>query len=204
MAELTGHAVGYPGGTSVVFTTPLPLRPGTRAKDVDGNEYVFCTFSNPCNAKMPVLIDSAFDCTTLGVAGRGAIGIVCASEQTSDQAGWVQIYGKAMMQIIDAGSGGTQPSPSDAAAGPTTLSTSAATRFLLSTSLTSPNTLMALNGTVSTTSGIFARGISVAQDADAAAVTAVCNTTAASARHTGAQISVWLNYPRLEHMNYGE
>jgi hypothetical protein len=204
MAELTGHVAGYPGGTSITFTTPLPLRPGTRAKDVDGNEYVFCTFSNPCNAKMPVLIDSAFDCTTLGVAGRGAIGVLCASEHTSDTSGWVQIYGKAMMQIIDAGSGGTQPSPSDAAAGPTTLSTSAATRFLLSTSLTSPNTLMALNGTVSTTSGIFARGISVAQDADPAAVTAVCNTTAASARHTGAQISVWLNYPRLEHMNYGE
>jgi hypothetical protein len=75
---------------------------------------------------------------------------------------------------------------------------------MLPTSATSPNSLVVLNGSVSTTSGIFAEGISVAQDADAAAVTAVCNTTNASVRHTGAQVSVWLNYPRLVHRNYGE
>ncbi len=108
------------------------------------------------------------------------------------------------MMIIGAGSGGTQPSPSDAANGPTTLSTSVPTRFLLSTSLTSPNALTHVSGNTSVVSGIFAEGITVAQDADPAAVTAVCNTTAASARHTGEQISVWLNYPVLKHINFGE
>ncbi len=206
MAELTGPGpVGLPGATSITFeTSPFPLQLGSRAKDSDGNEYIFCTFGDDVNAKMCVQISSAFDATIVGVAGRGAIGIVCANNASSNAAGWVQIYGKAMMMIVGAGSGGTQPSPSDAANGPTTLSTSAATRFILGTSLTSPNALTALNGTVCTTSGIFAEGISVAQDAAPAAVTAVCNTTAASARHTGEQISVWLNYPRLEHRNYGE
>ena len=205
MAELIGQGpIGLPGGTSVVFTTPFPLRVGSRAKDNDGNEYVFCSFGNDVNAKMVVQIDSAFDATIVGVAGRGALGVVCASNASSDSAGWVQIYGKCTIMIVDAGSGGTQPSPSDAAAGPTTLSTSAATRFIFGTSLTSPHSLTALNGTVSTTSGIFAVGISVAQDADATAVTAVCNTTATSARHTGAQISVFLNYPQAVHLNFGE
>lgn len=206
MAELIGQGpVGLPGGTSVVFETsspPLPL--GSRAKDNNGNEYLFVAFGDAVNAKMVVRISSAFVATVLGTGGRGWLGVVCANNATSDSCGWVQIYGKAMIMIVDAGSGGTQPSPSDAAAGPTTLSTSAMTRFMLPTSQTSPAALVALNGTVSTTSGIFAEGILVADDADAAAVTAVCNTTDASARHTGAQISVILNYPRLEHRNYGE
>ncbi len=206
MAELIGQGpTGTPGGTTITFeTSPFPLQLGARAKDAAGNEYIFCTFGDDVNAKMCVQIDSAFDATIVGTGGRGAIGVVCANNASSNAAGWVQIYGKAMMMIVDAGSGGTQPSPSDAAAGPTTLSTSAATRFLLPTSATSPNALTVLNGTVCTTSGIFAEGISVAQDAAPASVTAVCNTTAASARHTGAQISVWLNYPRLVHRNYGE
>jgi hypothetical protein len=205
MAELIGQGpVGLPGGTSVVFTTPFPLQLGSRAKDVAGNEYIFCTFGNDVNAKMCVQIDSAFDATIIGVAARGPLGVVCATNASSDSAGWVQIYGKAMMMIVGAGSGGTQPSPSDAAAGPTTLSTSAATKFQFGTSLTSPHALTAVNVLVSTSSGIFAEGISVAQDADPAAVTAVCNTTNSSARHTGEQISVWLNYPVAVYRNIGE
>lgn len=203
MAELTGTAIGYPGGTSVVFTTPLPLRPGTKGRDIDGNEYIFCTAQTVVNNKQPVRINSDFSVEVLEVTGRGSLGIACA-RASSDQALWVQVYGKAMMMIIDAGSGGTQPSPSDAANGPTTLSTSVPTVFVLSTSITSPHSLSWVSGNASTFSGIVVEGLSVAQDAAPASVSATTATTDASNAHTGAEISVWLNYPRLRHRNFGE
>ena len=206
MAELTGQGpIASPGPTSVIHSTsPFPMPLGTRQKDKDGNEYIFCSFTDEMNAKQPCQISSAFAATILAVTGRGPVGIVCANQASSGNAGWVQIYGKAMMMIIDAGSGGTQPSPSDAANGPTTLSTSVPTVFTLSTSLTSPHSFTHVSGNASTASGIYAEGITVAQDADPAAVSSVTATTAASIRHTGAQISVWLNYPTLVHRNYGE
>ncbi len=206
MAELAGQGpAGLPGGTTVVFdVSPPPIQLGSRAKDNAGNEYIFCAFGDDVNAKQAVTISSAFVAEILKVTGRGPVGIVCANRGTSDQTGWVQIYGKAMMMIIDAGSGGTQPSPSDAANGPTTLATSVPTVFALSTSLTSPHAFTWVSGNASTASGIYAEGLSVAQDADPAAVSSVTATTDASARHTGAQISVWLNYPTLVHRNYGE
>lgn len=206
MAELIGQGpVGLPGATTWTHSTsPFPLTVGSRAKDSAGNEYVLCSFTDEMNAKQPCQISSAFAATILAVTGRGPIGVVCANQVTSGSIGWVQIYGKAMMMIIDAGSGGTQPSPSDAANGPTTLSTSVPTRFALSTSLTSPHSLTWVSGNTSTSSGIYAIGITVAQDAAPASVSSVCDTTNASARHTGAQISVFLNYPHLEHRNYGE
>lgn len=203
MAELTAKVPSFPGGTSVVFTTPWPLRPGTTGQDVDGNEYVFCTFNTVVNAKQPVRINSDFSAEVLEVTGRGPIGVACA-RGSSDQAGWVQIKGKCMMMIIDAGSGGTQPSPSDAANGPTTLSTSVPTRFVLSTSITSPHSLAWVSGNASTASGIYVTGLTVAQDAAPGSVSLTTATTDASGAHTGAEISVMLNYPQLEHRNYGE
>ena len=206
MAELIGQGpVGLPGGTTVLFSTsPFPLQIGHRAKDSSGNEYILCTFTDDMNARQPCQISSAFAATILGTGGRGALGIVCAANATSGAAGWVQIYGKAMMMIIDAGSGGTQPSPSDAANGPTTLSTSVPTVFALSTSLTSPHSLTWVSGNASTASGIYIENLSVAQDAAPGSVSSVTATTEASARHTGAQISVFLNYPQIRHRNYGE
>lgn len=206
MAELHGQGpIGLPGATTVIFSTsPFPLALGSRAKDSAGNEYILCSATDEVNAGQPVQISSAFAATILAVTGRGPVGVVCAGQVTSGAAFWVQIYGKCSMMIIDAGSGGTQPSPSDAANGPTTLSTSVPTRFALSTSLTSPHSFTWVSGNASTASGIYAEGITVAQDAAPASVSAFTATTAASARHTGAAISVFLNYPQLMHRNYGE
>ena len=44
--QLTGEPGAFPSqGTSNVFTTPFPLAAGTRARDRDGNEYLFCDFT---------------------------------------------------------------------------------------------------------------------------------------------------------------
>lgn len=206
MGELTGHPVGFPGGTSVVFTTPFPIQPGMRARDTLGNEYIFCDFTGTVSPKQPVAITitAAGGATAepLSTTGRGAMGVCCATG-TSDQAGWVQIYGNCMMQIVDGNSGGSQPSPSDAANGPTTLQTSARTVFTLASSLTSPHALAWVTGNTSTTSGIFVEGLFVARDASPGDVSVVTATTVGD-RHTGAQIRVELNYPTLVQRNYGE
>ena len=210
MAELTGQGpIASPGATSVVFTTPFPLQLGSRAKDSAGNEYVFCSFSDNVDVGAPVVITSAFAAARPGTTGRGSVG-VSAAYGTSANAGWVQIYGRAMMQINCADNGGTAPSPSDAANGPTTLSTSVPTRFKLSTSLVSPNALYWSSGNVSTGSGIYVEGMFVATDTSlgvSPGVSEVCNTTSGVipiVRHTGAQVAVFLNYPTLTHRNYGE
>lgn len=199
MAELSAQgAVGFPGGTSVVFTTPFPLRPGSRASGVNGEEYVFCDFTSTVNAGQPVQITAAFTAGILAVTSRGLIGIACA-RATSDQAGWVQVYGRYEgMQIIASG-----VSPSDAANGPTTLSTSVPTVFVIGTSITSPMALAWVSGNASTASGLFVEGMIVADDASDS-VTLVTATTSDSGAHTGHQVSVFLNYPEVRHRNYGE
>ena len=133
MAELSAQGpVGFPGGTSVVFTTPYPLRLGSRARDVDGNEYIFLAYNTPVYKKAPVVIMSDFTAQNISVAERGPIGIVTTTG-SSDNAGWVQIYGRCIMQV-----GVNVCSPSDDANGPTTLATSVPTRFMIPSSLTSP------------------------------------------------------------------
>ena len=207
MAQLSAQGpVGIPGGTSVVVTTPWPLQPGSRAKDIFGGEFILCDSVDTVSPRQPVQINmtaaGGAQCAILGTAGRGPIGVAQATA-TSDQLVWVQIYGNCLMMIVDAASGGTQPSPSDAANGPTTLSTSVPTVFVLGTSLTSPHSLSWVSGNTSISSGIYVDGMTVATDASAGDVSTVTATTIAD-RHTGAQIRVFLNYPTLRHRNYGE
>ncbi len=203
MADLIGPGpIGLPGGTSVVFTTPFPLRPGSRATDSDGNEYVFCDFTSTVNDKQPVAIASDFKAGILAVTGRGPIGVACA-RATSDNAGWVQVYGRVnLMQIIASG-----VSPSDDANGPTTLGTSVPTVFALPNSITSPMALRWVSGNASTASGIYIDGMTVATDAsvsDSVTLTAQTSNATTSGQHTGEAVSVFLNYPEARHRNYGE
>jgi hypothetical protein len=201
MAELIGPGpIGLPGGTSVVFTTPFPIRPGSRAVGTDGSEYVFCDFTSTVNAKQPVAIASDFTAGVLAVTGRGPIGVAQA-RATSDQGGWVQVYGRCEgMQII-----ASAVSPSDDANGPTTLATSVPTVFALPTSITSPLALAWVSGNASTASGIYIDGMTVATDASVSnSVSIVTATTSDSGAHTGHQVSVFLNYPEIRHRNYGE
>lgn len=200
MSELSAQGpVGLPGGTSVVFTTPFPITKGARAKDSAGNEYVFCDFTSTVNPGQPVQINSDFTAGILAVTGRGLFGVACA-RGTSDNAGWVQIFGRCVMQIIASG-----VSPSDDANGPTTLGTSVPTIFVLPTSITSPMAVAWVSGNASTASRIEIEGVCVAHDASVSdSVTLTTATTGTTLAHTGHEVAVFLNYPKIRHRNYGE
>ena len=102
MPELVGQ--GPPlaaGGTSVIFSAPFPHKPGEKARDKDGNEYVFVDFLNTVYYGALVQINSLYQAAPLlGTANIPfRVGVVCsgnpssADHPTSDQAGWVQVYG---------------------------------------------------------------------------------------------------------------
>ncbi len=195
MAILVGQGpIALPGNyTSYAFSQTsgnpgpgFPLRLGTTAKDQDGNVYVFCDFVGTVYGSQPVQIFDDYTAQALATTGRGRVGVACTN-CTSDQGGWVQIYGRCQLML-----GMSGVSPSDAANGPTTLSTSAATKFMLASSLSSPNGI----GWVSDPSsgnGYQIDGIQVASDASPGDVSLVTSATS----HTGNQIAVFLNYPQI-------
>ena len=92
MAELTSRTQIFSGNTSVVDTVlNHPL--GTRANDVDGNEYVYLQGVVSTVAGSWVAFDEAH-LTTLTVANaKGRIGVAMAAIVAS-RYGWYQIYGK--------------------------------------------------------------------------------------------------------------
>lgn len=182
------------GGTRIMLSDTQPvglpnyyLPLGSRARDEQGNEYILCDFLTTVYKTQPVAINSNFQADVLGTSGRGNIGVVAETATcTSDNWGWVQIFGRCQVML-----GMSGVSPSDAANGPTTLSTSAQTRFMLATSLTSPNGIGWTSET--STSGFLIDGMVVATDASVGDVTAVTSQAA----HTGNQIAVFLNYPKI-------
>ena len=103
MAQFSGQGpAGLPsGGTQAMFTTPYPMRVGQRARDVDGNEYVFCDFGAAVSPGIWVTI-SAVHVANPVVSSQASpirVGVVCGgpgpigTELTSNMGGWVQIYG---------------------------------------------------------------------------------------------------------------
>lgn len=210
MGHLTGWAQAFPGGTSEQYTTPFPIALGTRARDMDGNEFVLCGAAATLYSGQVVTInDENWRATALTTTGRGKVGVVMQGTTAVTDAGsraiWVQVYGRVLMQV-----GGSVVSPSDAANGPTTANDSTATVFALPTSATTPAGVPYPVSDVST-AAIRIDGITVATGASVAdvsghagqggvqkrettpAVTAV--TSAAS--FIGSSIYVFLNYPTI-------
>lgn len=198
MANLRGPVVAAAHGTSDVATTPYPHQPGALMQDASGNVYVYCDFTGTVYSGTPVQINAGFTAEKIGTTGRGMFGVACTTA-TSDNAGWVQVYGDCYVQLLGATAG---VSPSDAANGPTTLSTTAQTKFWLPTTATStgPEGVRWTSGNASTTSGFYIRGMIVSSAANVGAVTAVTAATS----HTGEQILVSLNFPEIVHVNWGE
>jgi hypothetical protein len=190
MALLTGTLMGAPGSTSEVYTTPFPVAVGTHARDTAGNEYVFVDFTGTVYGRQPVAITTDWTAAAVGTTGRGLLGVVQGGA-TSDNAGWVQIYGRALVQL-----GMSGVSPSDAANGPTTLSNSLATVFVLGTSATSPNGIGWVSGAAAAATSTLQyviRGMTVASDASPGDVSGTTSATS----HTGNEIAVFLNYPEI-------
>jgi hypothetical protein len=154
----------------------------------------------------PVQIMSDFSAQPVGITGRGPCGIACYYG-TSDNAGWVQIYGRAYMQLATGvQTGGVSPSN---AAALTTVGTSIPIIFQLMTSVVTPAAVAHRDNSTnpSLLSGIFLEGVCLATDASLADVTLTAATTSGSGAyhsHTGIMVPVWINYPQLVHRNFGE
>ena len=104
MAQLTGPAQGFGGATSVIdSTSPFPHSPNEKARDTAGNEYLYVNFSGTVYYGCLVQITSTGDASPLlGTTSRPyRVGVVCGGvpssdagqHPTSNDAGWVQIYG---------------------------------------------------------------------------------------------------------------
>lgn len=101
MSQLVGSPQGAAGPTSNVWTTPFPHRPGEKARDTDGNEYLFVDFTATVYYGCLVQINSLHQAAPLlGTASIPyRVGVVMGGEATSanhptsDNGGWVQIYG---------------------------------------------------------------------------------------------------------------
>lgn len=91
MANLTGFTGIFAGDTSVIDTT-LKHSLGTRARDVNGNEYIYLQGVASTVAGSWVSFDEAH-LTILTVANaQGRIGVAMAAIVASSY-GWYQIYG---------------------------------------------------------------------------------------------------------------
>ena len=105
MAQLVGPgAIAEAGATSVIFTGSIPPHaPGDKARDGEGNEYVFVRFTAAVYYGCLVQIDVTHRAAPLlGTANRPfRVGVVCSGTPSTvsgdhpaaDQFGWVQIYG---------------------------------------------------------------------------------------------------------------
>lgn len=178
-----------------LYQAPL----GARCRDAAGNEYVLVDFLTPVFPQQPVMIHSGgmYIADAIGVTGRGPLGVVAETGAcTSDQWGWVQIYGRCIVQL-----GGIGSSPSDAANGPTTLNTSVATKFFLPTSTCAPTGVLWTSDVSNGSAGFYISGMKVAVDASPADVSAT--TSGANGGHQGTSIAVWLNYPEVTYVDGG-
>src|SRR3990167_2405783 len=104
MALLHGQGpIGLGGPTSVFHTTPFPHTPGQTAKDSKGNEYLYVDFTGTVyygclvqittqNLPAP-LLGTAARAYRVGVVVGGTPSSVAGAHPTSDNGGWVQIYG---------------------------------------------------------------------------------------------------------------
>lgn len=104
MSQLVGPgAIATAGATSVFFPTPFPHNPGDKARDTEGNEFLFVDFTatvyygcvvqiNSSHLAAP-LLGTAAEAYRVGIVMGGTASTVSGNHPTSDHAGWVQVYG---------------------------------------------------------------------------------------------------------------
>ena len=203
MAELHGQGpVGSPGSTSEVFSSPFPLQPGSRARDGSGNEYLFCDFTASVSGGIVVAIDFMNRATPLlGTSLLSSRVGIAMTGATSDNAGWVQIYG---VHLAVQGNSASDGLVSDGTVAyylipQTSVSTPSGTLSLIAR-----ETPTSVEGT-SSYNRIFNMWladpgtVSDLTDAPSSAAsgpsTAVTATTNGTSMHTGVSWVVYLNYP---------
>lgn len=92
MAHLTG-AQAYHSQTSEVDTTQhIPF--GTRARDKNGNEFIYVDFQEAVYAGEWVVIGASNIASGMAAASSGPLGVCVGTVSASDHFGWVQVYGE--------------------------------------------------------------------------------------------------------------
>lgn len=201
MAELTGVPQAYSAGTSKTYTTPFPFKIGTRGRDVDGNEYIFCEFGAAVSPGIWVKIGDNHVTTALAAGDVGRVGVVCGgpgptgTEATSNLGGWVMVYGLCnFAQTSDV----TDTSPQTGSgigwlkAGAVVTSPAGTAAYVSGVSLDATRIYNAW-----TTLTPVQAGISGASDSSGPTsyVTLVTDNAGLGVGHTGSTINVFLNYP---------
>ena len=171
MGTLTGSPVAAPHPTSEVGTTPFPIQLGSRMRDSSGNEFMYVDFTATVYGGVTVSIsnDGNFTAAALTEAHRGSVGVTMGTG-TSDNSGWVQIYGYHSGAQLASGSSNV---------------TSAMVAVVASSVSTPAAGMDCLAGTTVDVHRIF--------DMWPTAVASTATTSGTS--HTGAEVPVWLNYP---------
>ena len=204
MGTFQSMAPGYPGGTSDYYTTPYPVALGTEARDGAGNKFVFCNTGSvsTCAPEQCVMIRSDWSITPVVASGRGQVGVIADLTKSGNTSApvspipintgvWVQIYGRAFVQVAGGGS-----SASDAMS---SLLTSAALQFKIPTTLAAspPGQLAFTTDTqaMTTIASYYIVGMTLAFDASVGDVSAITSVTQS---HGGSRAAVWLNYPQID------
>lgn len=158
---------GTPDGILPTYRLPLGSR-----KFLNGKEYVFCDFNVTVHSGVCVAIsnDGLFKADPAAASFNGAVGVVAEQTSTSDQWGWVQVYGTASVMDASATSGITS-----------------AYVPIVAGSVSTPATGMTALVNTTSTPQKYIYNMFITGDA----TTAV--TSAAS--HTGVGLPVFLNYP---------
>src|SRR5262245_26302 len=192
MAFLRGTPVALAGGFTsnpLSQTSPQPGQNpalGTIGYGPNGEVFVLCDSLSTLFSGLPVVILDDYTCQTVTTSiTQGRIG-VCHANATSDNLVWVQIYGRVIMQV-----GGSNVSPSELL---TTVRTSAAIKWTVPTSLSTPASLSNSTDASSIHPAVVV-GMWIATDVSLGDTSAVTSATS----HTGSQTAVFLNYPYLHY-----
>jgi hypothetical protein len=214
MAQLVGPGlIGAAGPTSQTWTSPFPHRPGDKARDRDGNEYIFCNFvTTNVSGGVLVLIDSEHAARPLLGTARvgGRVGVAMTGATAGTDAGWVQVYG---VHFAVQGNGASDTLVSDQTVDyhlipQTSVSTPSGTLSLVAretgTSIEATlsyipirNMWLVPSAEVSDLDHTDALGTSTVSAASGP-VTAVTATTNGTSMHTGLCWPVFLNYPYVD------
>ena len=171
MGTLTGSPVAAPHPTSEVGTTPFPIQLGSRMRDSSGNEFMYVDFTATVYGGVTVSIsnDGNFTAAALTEAHRGSVGVTMGTG-TSDNSGWVQVYGYHSGAQLASGSSNV---------------TSAMVAVVASSVSTPAAGMDCIAGSTVDQHRIF--------DMWPTAVASTATTSGTS--HTGSEVPVWLNNP---------
>jgi hypothetical protein len=171
MANLTGPTVVAAHPTSEVATTPYPHVLGDTMKS-NGKEFIYLKFTTTVynGVTVSISIDGNFTAAPLAEQHQGPVGVT-VTPASANEAGWVQIWGYHSGAQLASGS-------SDV---------TSAMVAIVASSVSSPN--VGFNAVARTTIDYYViKGMWV----QAAASTATTSGTS----HTGAEVPVFMTYPK--------